>query len=195
MSNKFSLGKVLALEGINMNRLKDVTNELKEIKTIDLASKATISLEKIFWFVVGVAGIIWATWFIPNQFKIWMNNPKVVMKDDVRLQELEYPAVTIVTPGTSKYGIAERIGNYIDPKNVPNEVAKIQKLYVKCAMIPSQELPLELSDSQFYDEYFYTCIDAWRPSKNQKLACKVKIVFLIFCLIFDSTKTSSFQLF
>ena len=75
--------------------LRNVGNELKGgIKTIDLASKSVTCLEKLLWFVVGISGIIWAAWFVPNQFQIWMNNPTTIMKEEMRLDDVDYPAVT-----------------------------------------------------------------------------------------------------
>ena len=159
--------------------LKNVSNELKGgIKTIDLASKSVTSLEKLLWYVVCMSGMIWAAWFVPTQFQIWMNNPTTIMKKEMTLDEVDYPAVSILTPGIPKYAIAERLGNYISTEKMPTEIINIRNLYAKCAMVLSQDNsgatnPIH-KDRDFYDEYLSQCI-YWIPTESHKMGCKVLI--------------------
>ena len=51
---------------------KEVFAELRNITTIDFASKASNFLEKILWSLIGIIGTIWAIYFITLQV---MGNP------------------------------------------------------------------------------------------------------------------------
>lgn len=46
---------------------KEVLIELRNITTIDLACKTENLLEKLFWFLIGITGGIWAAYFITLQ--------------------------------------------------------------------------------------------------------------------------------
>ena len=46
---------------------QDVLAELRNVTTIDLAYKAVSTLEKIIWGSIGVAGTVWAIYFISLQ--------------------------------------------------------------------------------------------------------------------------------
>ena len=107
---------------------KTLMDELKDITTIGLAIKATNILEKILWATILLIGTIWAFHFITIQFQMWDAQPFIVMKADVSLAELSYPAMTICSHGSTKYAIAERLGNYIDPESDVLEKASSIKL-------------------------------------------------------------------
>ena len=103
-----------------MSRFQLIFNELRNITTIDLAHKTANILEKILWASIGIVGTIWAFVFIGSQFKQWNESPWLTTKTDVDLSQLQYPAITFCSDGSTKYAIAERLGNYIDPATVFN---------------------------------------------------------------------------
>ena len=55
-----------------------------------------------------------------------------MIKGDIDEKSLKYPAVTICPKVSTKYGIAERLGNYIDPNNLPEKVLTLKKELFKC---------------------------------------------------------------
>ena len=97
-----------------MSRFQVIFDELRNITTIDLAHKAANILEKTLWASIGIVGTIWAFVFIESQFQLWNENPWLTTKADVDLSQLQYPAITFCSDGSTKYAIAERLGNYMN---------------------------------------------------------------------------------
>ena len=95
-----------------------IFDELRNITTIDLAHKTANVLGKILWATIGIVGTIWAFVFISSQFQLWNENPWLSSKADVDLSQLKYPAITFCSDGATKYAVAERLGNYIDPASM-----------------------------------------------------------------------------
>ena len=56
-----------------------------------------------------------------------------MIKGDSETTELKYPAVTICPKISTKYAIAERLGNYIDPENLPKGLEPLQQEMFLCA--------------------------------------------------------------
>ena len=156
-----------------------IFNEAKDIRTIDLAHKASNLIEKIFWLTLGLAGFCWAIMFIPDQFQLWSNNPTIVTKTNIELSDIGFPAITVVPSGSTKYAIAERLGNYLDPENVPDDVSKMVNIYLKCLTIykPATEISTTgvqtYLDQDFYDQYGANCLFAYKPSPPQRDGCEV----------------------
>ena len=85
------------------------------IGTLDLTCKASYSIEKVFWALIGVLGTVWAIYFIGQDVLHWSTNPTIITQSDVNLAEIDQPSITICPPGSTKFAIAERLGNYLDP--------------------------------------------------------------------------------
>ena len=119
-----------------IDKLKEFIFELKNIRSIELVSIATNVVEKILWGTFGICGIAWAFYFLPSNYQIWMKNPSYVTKADIELTEIDYPAITIATPGSTKYAIAERLGNYIKPNKLPKTIRQIRSLLLECSIYP-----------------------------------------------------------
>ena len=98
-----------------MSRLQMIFDELRNITTVDLAYKAGCFLEKLLWVTIGIIGTIWAFVFIESQFELWNESPWLTTRAHVPLAQLQYPAITFCSDGATKYAIAERLGNYINP--------------------------------------------------------------------------------
>ena len=56
-----------------------------------------------------------------------------MIKGDSETSDLKYPAVTICPKISTKYAIAERLGNYIDPGNLPKGLLALQQELFLCA--------------------------------------------------------------
>ena len=128
----------LSKEGGNMSKrsckCNEAITEIENITTIGLACKAQTILEKLFWILLGVGGFGWSVYFISQQFIIWSNNPLIIQKSDVELNEINYPAITICSQTSTRYAIAERLGNYIDPENMPEELLSLLERMKMCPL-------------------------------------------------------------
>ena len=70
--------------------------------------------------------------FLKLQVLSWELNASVLIQGDTDAIDLKYPAVTICPKVSTKYGIAERLGNYIDPNNLPEKILTLKKELFKC---------------------------------------------------------------
>ena len=96
-----------------------LAEELRNIGSIDLTCKATNVLEKTLWISFGLVGIGWFAFFMIGVIEDI--NPLTSIREDIKLKDVNYPAITICSDSTTKYALAERLGNYIDPnKDLPN---------------------------------------------------------------------------
>ena len=141
---------------------KEVFAELRNIKTIDLAYKAANVLEKILWVLMGMIGATWAVYFITS----WDDDASVLTQGDSNTLELKYPAVTICPKISTKYAIAERLGNYIDPMNLPKELLALRHDFFMCATGLTKKIP---SFKTYKQMYSYHC----GRSSYGRDACKV----------------------
>ena len=64
----------------------------------------------------------------------WGESPSVLIQGNIEKTVLKYPAVTLCPKVSSRYGIAERLGNYIDPLNLPKELLSLRHEYFMCAI-------------------------------------------------------------
>ena len=124
--------------------MEKVWKELRNITTIDLAFQAKNILEKILWVIIGIIGTVWVFYFIGVQFKFWAQHPYHVTKGDFKLADINYPAITICSKGSTKYGIAERLGNYIDSSKV-----RLKDFPVKLLLLYAA------SFTDFQNHYYY----------------------------------------
>ena len=173
----------LRLEVVGLKeKLKDVEIELNNIKTVNYVCSKPFFLEKIFWAVLGIIGIAWAFYFIPGNIQLWRDNPSIKMQGEMKLSQLKYPAISLFQPGTTKYVIAETLGNYLDPQNLPLELRQLRNLMLKCAILYkdgyAKKYSLfggEIPDSSYFNDYQENCLIGQRYSK--KIACKVRYQF------------------
>ena len=57
-----------------------------------------------------------------------------MIQGDIESTDLKYPAVTICPKISTKYAIAERLGNYIDPLKLPKELLSLRLDFLTCAL-------------------------------------------------------------
>ena len=108
--------------------VRNLVGELKNVRTVDLASVSRTILEKLFWIITGILGIGWAIYFLPNQFELWSNNPSIISLKDVPLSDIPYPSLSILPQRITKYTVAERLGNYLIPDKMHEKFKPIREL-------------------------------------------------------------------
>ena len=91
-----------------------IRNELRNIMFVDLTYQARTFLEKLFWVGLGTIGVIWLVYFMRDVIED--KNPLTMMTKDANLANIKYPAITICTDFSTRYAIAERLGNLYDSK-------------------------------------------------------------------------------
>ena len=109
-----------------------VTNELKGIKSFDLLFKAGNVFEKLIWGVVFLIGIFWASYFLLNEVQSWQGTHSVFTYQHMKLSEIESPAITICSQSSTKFAIAEQLGNYLNANHsLPDQFIKIREVLLK----------------------------------------------------------------
>ena len=115
-------------------------DELKGIKTFDLVTKGANMLEKVVWGVVFIAGMLWAAYFMVNEVKSWQVHPTIVSNKIVKLSDIPNPAITFCSESSTKFAIAERLGNYLDPnRGLPKEFLDIREILLKYTRMNAQK--------------------------------------------------------
>ena len=74
--------------------LFEIKEELTNIRTIDLISRTTSILEKIFWAIIAISGTIFIYHVVVLQLENWRDNPTLVTTVTKRLADMPLPAVT-----------------------------------------------------------------------------------------------------
>ena len=93
---------------------QDLKDELLNFRFLQLVKFTAYLVEKVFWIILALIGMLWFLYCMTNQFMIWNTNKTVISKSNTKLSDLDYPALSICYEAAAKYGIAERLGNYID---------------------------------------------------------------------------------
>ena len=154
-----------------MSRLQIIFDELRNITTVDLVYNARCFFEKLLWATIGIIGTIWAFVFFESQFKLWNESPWLTTRAHVHLSEVQYPAITFCSDGSTKYAIAERLGNYIDPlktMNVSQDLTYL-KLFIFQKIIPVIEFTMSMTSGK--KEYESVCRNGRNIGNENK--CKV----------------------
>ena len=168
-----------------MSRPQMILDELRNITTIDLAIKTANVLEKILWALIGIVGTIWAFVFIGSQFQQWNESPWLTTKTDVDLSQLQYPAITFCSDGSTKYAIAERLGNYIDPLKTMNLSQDLT--YLKMSIL-QQILPViryTISLTAGKKDYESSCRKERIENENQCKVWEFSSFYFIQKFVFD----------
>ena len=134
--------------------------ELRNITTIGLAHKAANFLEKGLWAFIGITGTIWAFYFISHQFISFDQNASVLIQGNSEETKLKYPAITICPEVSTKYGIAERLGNYIDSDQLPERLLPLKREFFKSALSNKVLSPSEISKNYDDNEWIENSYDS-----------------------------------
>ena len=166
-------------------RLKNIESEFKNIRTIELASADSLFIEKLFWIILGILGTAWAFYFVPSNIQVWKDNPTIKSQGNMDLLEIKSPAISVTPSGITKYAIAERLGNYLDPQDLPMSFRQLFNEIMKCAMIYKNGYAsnfgngVHIPDSYYYDDYYVNCLMSSSKTNPDKLrACKVSSLSL-----------------
>ena len=65
--------------------------------------------------------------------KLSQDGATVLVQGNSEKMNLKYPAVTVCPKVSTKYSIAERLGNLIDPMNLPEELLSLRQDFFMCA--------------------------------------------------------------
>ena len=198
----YSFKKTLTMEGskgFSLKREEDnILVGIKEVKSIGLASKAPNCLEKLLWIFVGIFGLGWSVYFLSNQFLMWNDNPIIVKKVDVKLNEINYPAMTICSRSSTRYAIAERLGNHIDPENIPEDLISLLKRIKMCPLNCTLDPDEECFDGykgnsgtvQNFKQYYSDRCGSFSTSKVK--GCEV---ITLHCISFESLLKNIFLIY
>lgn len=140
--------------------LPNLQNEVKNVRSIELALGSVNLVERGFWTLLGVVGIVWACYFIPGQINLWKENPSIITKGQVDLADLQYPGISIAMPGSTKYGIIERLGNHLKADDPPEYFVEFRKLFLKCGLMSKSNTFGAYLDSDFHYVYTNDCFGA-----------------------------------
>ena len=87
---------------------------------------------------MGIIGVIWAIYFTALVIKD--ENPIIKTIQDKALTDTEKPAITICPHGSTKFTVAERLGNFLETKNdMPIEISKWQDMMMLCGSLFSKK--------------------------------------------------------
>ena len=90
--------------------------------------------------------------FLKLQVLSWELNASVLIQGDTDAIDLKYPAVTICPKVSTKYGIAERLGNYIDPNNLPDKAMLLKREMFKCSLDSPSDIDKKYADIYFVED-------------------------------------------
>ena len=148
---------------------KNFLEELKKIATVGLACKVSNYIEKILWIALGGAGIVWAVFFLTTLVQEWEENAGIMTKGNF---ELKYPAITICPKVSTKYAIAEQLGNFLDQSNLPDELLFLRESFFLCGSGLLKDMKnvhfLDYPAKEAKKYYEYDCI-----RKNKRKGCEV----------------------
>lgn len=164
-----------------MSKWSKVAAELKSVVTINLACKAESIVGKAFWSILGVIGIAWLIYFLGL---IFLNeNPVITLDADVDLKEVEKPALTICSKGSTNLAFAERLGNFLRPEreNLPKNVLMWQKEMMLCGSIYKSDFKyMTKSDRQTKARLsFGNACD--KKNGEDSMGCKVRDCLMFNC--------------
>ena len=89
--------------------------------------------------------------FLKLQVLSWELNASVLIQGDTDAIDLKYPAITICPKVSTKYGIAERLGNYIDPNNLPDKAMLLKREMFKCSLDSPSDIDKNYADIDFVE--------------------------------------------
>ena len=182
--------------------LNQIKEEISNIRTIELAKNTRYLVEKILWTLILIAGTLWFFYFMSFQFKIWSDSSTIKTKIKASLSDLDYPSITFCSKYANKYGVAERFGNYLDPKETINQefLVWLRKTALNCTIGKHVQQVVSDNDLQGFQEelyflenegkiFFELCMNWEYPASSCKVSNssnKIIVVFLIKVL-FSST--------
>ena len=167
-----------------MNIVRKIREETLNIKSLELTKGSSHIAESIFWILIAMSGTTWFFYFMNTQVRIWNENKIIVNKMEMELSEIDYPAISFCSNSANKYGIAERLGNHLDPNvKMENEfLTWLKKTAVSCYGKASLERFTDLDNSFYGAGVPDKCIDS--ELNFDKPGCKVSKDFFNIIRLF-----------
>ena len=81
------------------------------IVSLKQAIESAYFIEKLIWICMGTLGSIYFGYLLVSQVNSWDENSILVSHERKSINEIDFPAITFCTQKSTKYAIAERIGN------------------------------------------------------------------------------------
>ena len=88
--------------------------EFFRVRSFELIKTTSHIVEKVFWFLIFLSGSVWFFYFMSTQFAPWNQNNMVSSNAKLKLSDIKAPAITFSSRSANKYGIAERMGNFLN---------------------------------------------------------------------------------
>ena len=164
----FGFYKPITISFVMRVTVESLKEELWNIRTLDLTRSTIKIVERVFWILVAISGTLWFFYFMSFQIQLWNRNSIFISKAKMKLADIDYPAITFCSTRANKHGVAERLGNYIDPsKKVDNEfLIWLRKTALDCSI--DQEMHI------YKEKYTKSCDDKSIPFKDRISDCKVR---------------------
>ena len=149
-------------------KFQRIKEELRNFPTVNLMADASSILEKVFWALIAILGTLFIIDVVVIQLDYWSENPILITKQTMKLSDMQLPSMTFCHKGLHKYGLVERLANFIDPgKDVPKEVLEIRNDFIS---IQFEAIKEELEGTDFCEWLFNLKSD----KKNDNLILREK---------------------
>ena len=160
--------KIKASKWIEKSDGVKLIDQFRQIASINYACQAKNILEKVLWSAIFLIGMLYAIYFTAQMFD---GNSSIISRIDVKLSDLNYPAMTICPLGSTKYAIAERLGNYLD------ENSDFVEKFPSLKEITSCIIPLTSTDCRVnflgFRSYYEECLKPRKKHIHVPVGCKV----------------------
>ena len=138
------------LNNFEMRFLKDSI-----IVSLKQAVEASRWIEKLIWIFLGVVGSAYFAYLLVAQVNSWDENSILVSKQQRSINEVDFPAITFCTHGSTRYAIAERIGNAL---NLESKFVR-EKLQLMKNILIKMKIEKEVYFKKHIRFYQKECID------------------------------------
>ena len=129
-----------------------IIENIKCVTTINNTLEANNIVERILWLSLTLSGTFWMIWVVHLAFKEYTENPSFTVKTSSDLSEVDHPAITYCTEGSTKNAIAERIGNYLNAnETLPKSLAALRSTLLKCVLREGQTISSLESQYRYFD--------------------------------------------
>ena len=124
--------KSIVIMTTSLEKLKE---EFFNVRIFELIKTSSYIIEKVFWFLIFLSVTIWFFYFTSTQSVIRHQNSMVSSNANLKLSDVNYPAISFCSRAANKYGIAERFGNYLNPEaHLDHEfLSWVRKVAMNCS--------------------------------------------------------------
>ena len=157
--------------------------ELDGITTLNLFLNSTNILEKLLWVTIAILGTLFIYDIVFAQLTYWQMHPDVTIYGRKKLAKIVPPAITLCSSGLQKFGVFERLANYIDPnKSVPYEILAIRNEGITLDFLEFNLHP-SINDNSLWYQFLDFCkmikkqngeLSITYEEHDTNLECKVK---------------------